>query len=328
MTPPKLLGHPRPETAEGSLKQLERILRIEKAGPVIDRALARAQFFLDKARRNGSPADVLRRLDSTFESLKGQAHQLQRAALKVEWPLSLTGFKHICYASGLNIKTAKDALLSETHWASKDYRASLTSIIAGSGRIPEAIKPQLYRDVARVIEIAPHGGGIVKELTLRGQRGPSGGRSKLGNRDNAGIGTAYEFMGTAALSHRVSNPLNSGASSLFIQPGLHTVTFGDKISLDRRLVDSGLGLKRGLECDIRIYDPRSGREVGVDFKHTESKKHSSKSDKQQIEAVVQAIHERQLDEYHFVTNKAFGQGFLRDIGKRRRNPALRAGKRE
>lgn len=313
MTPPRSLEHPRLETADRSLKQLERILKIEKAGPVIDRAVARAQFFLEQAQRNGSPTEVMRRLEATYQSLKGQAHQLQRAALKGDWRLTLGGLKGIPYASMQNIRTAKEALLNPNHWASKDYRAGLNSIIGGSERIPDAIKPQLYRDVARVIELAPHGGGIVKELTLRGQRGASGVQGKLGNRGNAGIGYAYEFMGTAALSHGVSTPRNAGASSLFIQPGVHTVSFGDKVPLDRRLVSAGSGLKPGLECDISIYDTRNGREVGVDFKHTVSTKHSSSKDKAQIEAVVQAINEGQIDEYHFVTNKAFGEGFMRDI---------------
>jgi hypothetical protein len=312
MTSPKSLGHPQPASADGALRQLERILLVEKAGPAIDRTLSRAKFFIDKARRAGSPAEVLRRLEAGYESLKGQAHQLQRAALKGKWSL-LTGINAGSYASDRNINTVKEALLSDKHWASKDYRAGLTAIIAGSGRIPDSIKPQLYVDVARVLEIAPHGGGIVKELTLRGQRGVSGGMSKLGNRGNAGIGYAYEFSGTAALSRSISKPCNEGASSLFIQPGFHKVTFGDKIPLDRRLTTSDPSFKNGLECDIRIYDPRSDREVGVDFKHTASTKHSSASDKRQIEAVVQAIHEGQVDEYHFVTNKAFGQGFLRDV---------------
>lgn len=311
-TGPRAPAHPRSESAEGSLKQLDRILRIEKAGPVVDRAIARAQFFLDQARRNGSPAEVMRRLEATYNSLKGQAHQLQRAALKVEWPLTLTGLKR-SYASELNIKTAKEALLDPNHWASKDYRAGLNSIVAGSGRIPDAIKPQLYRDVARVLELAPHGGGIVRELTLRGQRGASGAPGKLGNRGNAGIGYAYEFMGTAALSHAPSTPRNAGAPSLFIQSGVHLVSFGHKVPLDRRHVSAGAGLKPGLECDIGVYDPRSGREIGVDFKHTESTKRSSAKDKAQIEAVVQAIKERQIDEYHFVTNKTFGEGFMREI---------------
>lgn len=313
MTAPRPLAHPRPESAEGSLKQLERILRIEKAGPAVDRALARAQFFLDQARRNGLAAEVARRLEATYENLKGQAHALQRAALKTEWSATLTGLKLVSYASRLNIQTARDALLDPSHWASKDYKTALNSIVGGSKRIPDAIKSQLYRDVARVLELAPHGGGIVRELTLRGQRGASGAQSKLGNRGNAGIGYAYEFMGTAALSYGVSTPRNAEAPALYIQPGVHIVTFGDKVPLDRRLVSAGTGLKPGLECDIRIYDPTNRREIGVDFKHTDSKKHSSAKDRAQIEAVVQAINEGQIAEYHFVTNKAFGEGFMRDI---------------
>ena len=313
MTPPKAPSHPSRQGAEGSIKQLERILGIETAGPVVDRTLARAQFFIDQARRHGSPEEMLRRLEAKYNSLKGQAHRLQRAALKVEWPLTLTGSNRVSYASGRNIETAKEALLDPRHWASKEYRAGLISIIVGSGRIPDATKSQLYRDVARVLEISPHGGGIVKELTLRGQRGASGSLGKLGNKGNAGIGYAYEFMGTAALSHDVSSPRNSGAPSLFIEPGIHSVAFGDKVLLDRRHLSSSSGLKRGIERDISIYDPRNGREIGVDFKHTESTKHSSATDKAQIEAVVQAIKEGQIDEYHFVTNRTFGKGFMRDI---------------
>lgn len=310
---PSPLRHPSPQSPTGALKELESVLRTSRAGPTIDNALSKTQFYLDRARRDGTDPETLRRLEATYEKLKGLAHE--RVRQQQQFVYSLNPFRKVqSYASEYNIGFAKAAIGSPGHWASPDYRRNLDGIVAGSTRIPQLMKDQLYSDVVRVIEISPHGGGLVKALTNRGQSRATGSLAKLGNAGNAGLGTAYELMGTAALSYSPSTPVNreAGASSLFIEPGRHEVTFGDKIYLDRRLYDDQ-GRRQQIECDIRIYDPKDQREVGVDFKHTQGTKHCSKYDRRQIEGVVQALIENHIDEYHFVTNGKFGDRFMEAI---------------
>ena len=136
------------------------------------------------------------RLEEQVRSLKGEAHHDRRQALPPE-PM----FAKTTAASKINIQTAIRALDSEGHWASKEYRSNLIATIERNGRIPEAYKTQLYKDVAAVLKACPHAGGLVRELTLRGQRGATGSATKLGsNNFNAAIGAAYELIGSAALS--------------------------------------------------------------------------------------------------------------------------------
>lgn len=47
ITAERSLQHPSPQTAAGSLKELQTVLRSHRAGPEIDRAIRRAEFFLE-----------------------------------------------------------------------------------------------------------------------------------------------------------------------------------------------------------------------------------------------------------------------------------------
>lgn len=314
MTPARPVEHPALPGARGILRQMESVVRGTKAGSTLTQAMARAQWAMAQAEKDGVQAEQLQKLKAEFERLKGQAHRHLQRALNWVPNIGLLGPNYQVFATKTNIETVKNAIRDPSHYAHKDYTKGLMNIVGGSTRIPDNMKAQLAMDFVRVLEICPHGGGLVTELTMRGQRQPTGSASKLGNRGNAGLGTAYELMGTAALSYKVSSPRNAGAPSLFIDPGVHNVNFGNKISLDRVHWDDS-GKRTGIECDISIYDPGDGREIGVDFKHTSGVKGCSAYDRRQIEGVVQAIHENQLDEYHFVTNRTFSDPFMAEIGK-------------
>lgn len=312
MTAPTELRHPAALSASKTIRELTEAIHNNVFGLTMQQAFERAQFALERARRDGTPLGEIARLEEQVRSLKGEGHHDLRQALPRDPWLGKT-----TAAAKINIRTAIKALESDGHWASKEYRANLIATIEQNGRIPDAYKKQLSKDVAAVLKACPHAGGLVRELTLRGQRGATGSKSKLGSNSNAAIGAAYELMGSAALTATVSRPVNKDASSLFINSGVDIVTFGDKTYLNRRSED---GIKwhrptRGkIECDVRIGRPSlidGYREIGIDFKHTEEmgKKYASRDFENQVENVVEAIKHGQIHEYHFVTNGTFGQSF-------------------
>jgi hypothetical protein len=204
----------------------------------------------------------------------------------------------------------------DSNWAAKEMRSDLIKIVESSGNIPEAYKQQLHHDLAVVLQMCPHAGGLVTELTDRGQRRATGSMSKLGSKGNAGVGSAYELMGAAALANTVHSPSNSGAPDLFISVGNDIITFGDKSYLNGRRGDSGdwrSPARSTVECDLRIGRSTIDgyREIGIDFKHRAEMgtTYSSENLVNQVEAVASVIKDGQLDEFHFVTNGTFGGSF-------------------
>ena len=250
MTAPAELQHPTVVSASMTIGELTQAIRNNAFGISIQDAFERAQYALNCARRTGRRQREVARLEEQVRSLKGEAHHNLRQVLP---PDPLLG--RSTAAAKINVQTTIKTLESDGHWASKEYHANLIATIERNGRIAEAYKEQLSRDVATVLKACPHAGGLVRELTLRGQRGATGSASKLGSKSNAAVGAAYELMGCAALTARVSQPVNAGASPLFIQSGKDIVTFGDKSNLNRRSEDGAKwhAPTRGtIECDVRI----------------------------------------------------------------------------
>lgn len=312
MTAPEALRHPDQPRPTELMRDLLLYTKFAEPGDSLDATLARGQFILDQARRGHAPAAEIEKLERQLEALKGAAARSQRNALHVHSGL----FGRETAASQSNVHTMWRAMTDDKHWAATAARANLQAIIEQNGRIPEAYKPQLHKDLAVVLTVAPHAAGLVTELTERGQGKATGSPSKAGSKGNAGVGAAYELMGTAALATRISEPANQGAPSLFIRPGEDHVVFGPKTCLNGTLDKSDKWLKpdrRTVECDIRIY--REGREIGVDFKHRAEMgtTYASKNLVSQAKAVGKAILHGQLDEYHFVTNGTFGESFRKAV---------------
>jgi hypothetical protein len=312
MTAPSELHHPTAVTASTTIVQLTQAIRNNAFGMSMQDAFERAEFAVACARRDGATVEEIARLEEKIRSLKGEAYHDLRQALP---PKSFLG--RVTAAAQANVETMIKALSSTGHWASKDAQANLVAMIERNGRIPDEYKAQLPTDVAAVLRACPQAGGLVTELTMRGQRGATGSSSKLGSKSNAGVGAAYELMGTAALTTRLSQPVNVGAQPLYIQSGKDIVTFGDKTYLNRRSEDGvkwQAPTRRTIECDVRLgrlLIPDGIREIGVDFKHTKEmgQRNASADLKNQVENVVEAIKHGQIHEYHFVTNGSFGPGF-------------------
>lgn len=312
MTDATPFRHPRPKPPSVIFREAEAVVMRGKVQSTIDMAIAKAAAALERIRKSGASLQEIQVLEQRLKNLEGQAHDRLRRSLEPQLLFETR-------ASKTNVDTAICALKSETHWASKDYRANLIKIIEGNQRIPEEYKRQLPQDVARVLELCPEAGGLAKELTLRGQHAATGSRSKLGSDSNAAIGAAYEIMGTAALGNKISRPVNSNAPPLFIRAGHDVVTFGDKSYLNGRQNGETWqkSSRRTIECDIRIYRPvgplhlQAPVEIGVDFKHVKEsgRKTSSAELRNQVEHVAQALREGQIDEYHFVTNGTFSTSF-------------------
>lgn len=318
MTAPTPIRSPRGRSVHDQLRDAEKVIARHKAGGWIDNALKAAELSVRYARQAGLPAGEIAKLEAYLKNLKGQAHN--REQQRIQRRDELNPFvSHPRYAAKRNVDTALAALTRDDHWASKSYRENLIRMIEGNQRIPDSYKARLHKDVARVLQIAPHAGGLVTELTLRGQRGATGGPSKLGSRGNSAIGSAYEIMGTAALSTMVSKAANGGPS-LHINAGKDIVTFGDKSYLNGRQAGKGIWegpSRKTVECDIRIGKPTLNGflEIGVDFKHVREmgQKNSSADFKNQVGAVVNAIQHGHFHEYHFVTNGTFGPSFRAEI---------------
>jgi hypothetical protein len=294
------------------MRDIAALIRATRPDKDIQKAVDSAEFLLENARKAGATPQELARLEELVKALKGIGHHQLRDKLQ---PRS-TFFGHALpsAASEANVKTTIAGLTSDAHWAAEEIRANLMTMIEQNGRIPEAYKGQLRHDVAAVLLMCPHAGGLVRELTLRGQGRATGSASKLGSHSNSGVGAAYEIMGAAALAKGGSKASN-GAPSLNIYSGRDIVTFGDKSYMNRRIIDKDTWeapSRASIECDIRIARPTIDgfREIGVDFKHVRENgtKHSSADLKNQVENVVEAIKSGQLHEYHFVTNGNFGSG--------------------
>lgn len=314
MTAPEALRHPDEPRPTELMRDLLLYAKFAEAGDALDATLARGQFLLDQARKNHAPAAEIEKLERQLEALKGAATRSQRDALQVHVGL----FGRETTASQANIDTIWRAMTDDKHWAASEARANLRAIIERNGSIPEAYKPQLHKDLAVILTVAPHAAGLVTELTKRGQGKATGSPSKLGSKGNAGVGAAYELMGTAALATGIWPPANQGAPSLFIRPGEDHVVFGPKTHLNGTLDKSDKWLnphRKTIECDIRIY--REGREIGVDFKHRAemATTYASKNLVSQAKAVGEAILRGQLAEYHFVTNGTFGESFRKAIAQ-------------
>ena len=282
-------------------------------GTALDDTIARAEYIVERARREHAGANEIRRLEDQLEGLRAEGRHAGRAALDVNF--DLFGRRHTS-ATAANVAAVERAMNDDTNWAAQEMRADLMKIIERSGNIPAAYKPQLHRDLAVVILMCPHAGGLVKELTERGQGRATGSASKLGSKGNGGVGSAYELMGAASLATKVSSPRNPGAPDLFIRSGEDIVTFGDKSYLNGRPDDASKWkspARSTVECDVRIgRSTLAGyREIGIDFKHRAEMgtTYSSKNLLNQVEAVANVIKEGQLSEFHFVTNGTFGGDF-------------------
>lgn len=287
--------------------------RFATPGTALDDTIARAEYIVERARREHAGAEELRRLEDQLEGLRAEGRHAGRAALDVNF--DLFGRSHTS-ATAANVAAVERAMNDDTNWAAREMRADLMKIIERSGNIPAAYKPQLHRDLAVVLQICPHAGGLVKELTERGQGRATGSASKLGSKGNGGVGSAYELMGAASLATKVSSPRNPGAPDLFIRSGEDIVTFGDKSYLNGRPDDASKWkspARSTVECDVRIGRStlEGYREIGIDFKHRAEMgtTYSSKNLLNQVEAVASIIKDGQLSEFHFITNGTFGGGF-------------------
>lgn len=311
MTPPDNPRHPDELHPTELLRELGLYVKYAPPGEALDETISRAEWIVDRARREHASPEEIRQLDNLLEGLRAQARHAGRSALKVD--IDLFGNRETRLTAA-NAAAVRRALTDDANWAAQEMRADLLKIVERNGRIPDAYKQQLHRDLAVVLEICPHAGGLVKELTMRGQCGATGSASKLGSQSNVAIGTAYELMGSAALTSRVHEPSNPGAPPLHIQIGKDDVVFGPKAYLNGSVDDSGkyrAPTHGRVEADLQIGRStfEGYREIAIDFKHKKDMGTTSASKYLiiNIERASEAIKHGAVHEFHFVTNGKFSE---------------------
>jgi hypothetical protein len=324
MTHASPLRHPDGHLAV--LREAERVAQNSPPGQAVDDAINWATRVLEQARNAGTiDRVILERLEATLEHVKGFAQArmkdnvYSRADPRAphETPTGTRFVKEHFHEQSAqrNAPTVIRALSDRNHWRSKEYRDVIFRLVEGNARIPDHYREQLRHDVAEVLRVCPNAAGIVKAMTLRGQGTGLASRAKLGSNANAAIGSAYELMGTAAISRQSSKAINGGPT-LFIDPATDKLSFGAKSIINReanRLGVIDLPPRRTVESDLRIG--RKGllsyQEIGIDFKHSKDggPRYASDDLRSQVQGIVRAISHGDMDEYHFVTNASFGGSF-------------------
>lgn len=200
--------------------------------------------------------------------------------------------------------------------------------------IPESYKPMLGGAIALIASITPDALGIVKPATNWApprkdgtpsrQVTPIDAPGKLGHKTR-GAAFAAELLVTAALIQKSSLSGNSHSkfrNSLKIMPG-------DRLDLGIKLQASHKGgptivqpRRKTVEADAFIQrpDPSTGDTMilGIDVKHSMNAgtyNGQGHEFSKQINGLVVALREGEIEEYHFVTNGRFGLGVKELIDK-------------
>lgn len=337
ITPPRPPGHPLTQPTLAALRQVEDTIARKGPSRDVDESMAWAQRLLSRAIAHGVRGAELKRLEARFDQLTGFAQSRLRdnvpapASIRSAHTKSVPGdwvMRNFSEAAARrNAPTVIRALETDQHWRSRAYKDQILRMVEGNSRIPREYQNQLPKDVARVLRACPSAAGIVKAMTLRGQRTPLASRAKLRSDSNSAIGSAYELMGTAELTRSVSKSVNGGPP-LYVDVGIDVVTFGAKSVINTQLSRWGMispPSRRTVESDLRIGRPTLTRykEIGVDFKHGKDARprYASADLRSQVENVVRAIQHGDMDEFHFVTNGTFGTSFREVID--RANDTLR-----
>jgi hypothetical protein len=325
ITPPSPLGHPMVHPVLAALRDTEDRIRLNPPGVSADNSIRRTERLLQSAISSGISKADQERFEGRLHNLKNLAQSRMRDNVGGAAPMRRVGEKVASVGWVMNAFSEDSAkrnaprviraLENRDHWQSKEYRELLIRMIEGNARIPQEYREQLPHDVAKILRICPNGAGIVKAMTLRGQRTALASPGKLGSNANSAIGSAYELMGTAALIGKVSTPVNSGPK-LIIDPAQDEIFFGNKSNINRQVDKLGLitmPTRKTIESDVMIQRSTltSFREIGIDFKHggEARPRYASEDLRNQVDNVVWALRCGQLDEYHFVTNSTFGSSF-------------------
>jgi hypothetical protein len=322
--------HPVASRALSIQKELENDIKNAKNPSLIDQTVQRAEKAIKLLARTGASQGQIKQLNVRLEKLKNAAQNLASKELGNDQPITEKNHSGRIHPTSHAISedtqkkyapSVRKALETDDHFRSKQTKENLIDMVGGSQIISQAYKDQLYKDVSKILKSFPTAGGLLSQLTDRGQRGATGSRAKLGNRGNTGIGTAYELMGTAALINKASWPLNS-APRLSISNVTDMISFGEKSYINSHLDKNDVlhkPTRKTIESDLKILrkTPDGIREIGVDFKHRKEMgtTNSSKDFRNQVDNVVKAMQHGELHEFHFVTNGKFSGPYKECIDK-------------
>jgi hypothetical protein len=334
MTRPTHLRHPTVTPYVAILQDVEAIVRYNAPSERIDDAIRRGELAVERANAFGlflrPPEHVRKQLEDKLAAIKREArHRLLDNVPVPAKPLrdgqkSMTAEQVVDWFSAAaakrNAPTVVRALESPNHWLSKRYENRLLTLVEGRDAVPDGHRERLGADLATILRRFPDAAGLVKRLTVQDQRRSTEPRP-VRNAHSA-IGSAYELIATASLIRTGSSPVNAGAPMLHTSglPYTYDITFGSRSNTVRMQGRDGTtpeGKSRSIpDSDLRIT--RKGlltgltvSEIGVSFAHTwdAGKRHAPDAAARSVDGAVKAIREREVHEYHFVTNGTFDATF-------------------
>ena len=306
-------------------------IRTLPPGKEFDRQLNRAQSLFDQVAAAGEGERVLAELNRRLAQIKSEATRTLRAVgagiPKASADPSTPARPELPkdWSARPVAPVIRDALTDPKHLLHDRVTARLMAFVGGNQEMSLPYEKQLPLDIAQVLKQTPDALGLVKEAVHRGQRRPLASAGKIGT----GLGTAYEIMGTASLIRGASKSVNSDGLPLHVDP-LDRLDFGIKLQASYEDDERTLFQHRKtIEADLLIYRPppqpniffQPGREIAIDFKHAkdgrgytdkdgrEKTKAGTSALATQLAGVVSALKTAEIDEFHFVTNGHFSEGF-------------------
>lgn len=201
-------------------------------------------------------------------------------------------------------------LRSPAHPCNPKLMEQLLSNVVGNESVPGNYTRALPGAVAQILEITPDALGLVQAVSKWGPRATSAAQNLTHH--TRGAGFAYELLGTAAIINQTSRARDAPVD-LRIYPG-DRIDFGVKLQARYAHVSHedlpSHPSRATVEADLLIRrdnrDSLESRTIAVDFKHTLTGTYSGRISQDQLAGVSIAILTGEIDEFHFVSNGAFG----------------------
>jgi len=194
----------------------------------------------------------------------------------------------------------KDVLADPKHPSHRATHAALAHVLGGKAKMTTKEFNALPDAARLVFEKYPKAYGLFEAVP------------KYRGKGSSPIHQHYELLSAAAL---MTQPAKSKSGKILSIDVLRDkVDFGAKFPRETGI----FGAKsRTIEADVLVYRPPTildpvGREIAIDAKHTLNETYSNVPH-EQLKGIRQGFNLGKFDEFYFVTNKAFGGEFVREV---------------
>lgn len=183
----------------------------------------------------------------------------------------------------------------------------LLEVISKNASIPEYFKPFISDSLFHILKTTPDSIGIVSAAGYSGLRASS----LLKTLEHSVHGKAFsaELIIAGLLVTKGSTATNGH----FIR-----ITDSDRLDFGIKL-DPMLNTRKTVEADIMVHF-KSGKRIGIDAKFSSRARYPGHISKNVLTGICNAIHNKEIDEFHFMSNAKFSSsqkkmsdGIIRDM---------------